>query len=83
MTMIVITMYEVLCLKSSFHFSFTPGFSQVITRPGFDWKPFKRFPLNFEVRDTWLKPGVNETTSSLLLKRHFEAKHERGEYHHD
>jgi hypothetical protein len=43
-------------------FSFTPGFSQVTTLRPFDWKPFKRFPLNFEFRVTWLKPGVNEKT---------------------
>jgi len=28
-------------------------------------KPFKRFPLNFELRDTWLKPCVNE--NNLLI----------------
>jgi hypothetical protein len=48
-----------------FSFSFTPGFSQVTTFRFFDWKPFKRFPLDFQFRDTWLKPGVNERDSAL------------------
>jgi len=31
-------------------------------------KPLKRFPLNFGLRDTWLKPFVNETICSFLLE---------------
>jgi hypothetical protein len=29
---------------------------------------FKRFPLNFDLRYTWLKPGVNETRDELHLE---------------
>ncbi len=25
-----------------------------------NWKPFKRFPCSLPMRNTWLKPGVNE-----------------------
>jgi len=47
--------------KIVFFFSFTPGFSQVIDSWQSDWKPFKRFPGDFALGSTWLKPGVNET----------------------
>jgi hypothetical protein len=58
-------------------FLFTPGFSQVTTLRPFEWKPFKRFRLNFEFRDTWLKPGVNERDcvySRLLLRQVVERQ---------
>jgi outer membrane protein len=44
-------------------FSFTPGFSQVRGREGDFSKPFKRFPADPRSADTWLKPGVNETSN--------------------
>src|SRR5205814_7021337 len=49
----------------------TDSFSQVTPLSLFDWKPLKRFSLNFESPDTWLKPGVNESGCVLHLKVSF------------
>jgi hypothetical protein len=58
-----------LCLKSSLpfliHTWLQPGDWQLAA----DLKPFKRFPVDFRILPTWLKPGVNETEQDVSRDR--------------
>jgi hypothetical protein len=59
--------------KSISRVLFTPGFSQVVENKPQRAKPFKRFPIKSALRDTWLKPGVNETEYAAIASSRFWA----------
>src|SRR5262245_52684823 len=65
-------------------FSFTTGFSQVMTASIFNGNRLNGFPNQRRSRTTWLKPGVNERRFSTFgakpLGTAFLAKHRRNDF---
>jgi len=53
--------WKTICLKCGLTVLFTPGFSQVKVVNAQIENRLNGFRRNFDVRGTWLKPGVNET----------------------